>query len=64
MNLFLNAKTGSFSEVSSSQEEDVGMRKNRRKVVLRIKTRNHMEKVSNRKRLNYPNVVEKLTLKM
>ena len=30
-NIFLNVKTGSYSEASSSEEEDVGMRKGRRK---------------------------------
>ena len=36
----LNAKTVSCSEASSSEEEDIGMRKGRRKVILRIQTKN------------------------
>ena len=36
----LNAKRGSFSEASSSEEEDIGMRKGRRKSALEKKTKN------------------------
>ena len=56
-------KKGACSEASNSEEEDVGMRKSRRKSDLSIKTKNQMEKILKRKRLNYLSVVKKVTLK-
>ena len=60
----LNAKTGSCSEASSSEEEDVGMRKSRRKRYLFIQMKYQMVKVLKRKTLNHLRVVEKVTFKM
>ena len=59
-----NAKTGVCCEASISEEEDVGMRKNRRKVILSIQTRNKMENEMKRRRLNYLSVVGKVTKKI
>ena len=59
-----NAKTGSCREASSSEEEDVGMRKNRRKGDFEKTNKESNRKVLNRKILNYLSVVEKVTLKM
>ena len=36
----LNAKKGSCSEASSSEDEDIGMHKGRRNVILRIQSKN------------------------
>ena len=60
----MNAKTGSCREASSSEEEDVGMRRNRRKLILKKQTKNQIEKVFKRRILNDLSVVEKVTLKM
>ena len=51
------AKTGSCSEVSSSEERVIGISKGRRKMILRIQMKNLMEAVAMRKRLNNLSVV-------
>ena len=52
------------NDTSNSEEEDVGMRKSRRKVILIIQTKNQMEKVLKRRRFNHLSVVLKVTLKI
>ena len=49
-----NAKTGACSEASSSEEEYVGMRKSRRKVILSIQTKNQMEKSIEEEEIKLP----------
>ena len=60
----LNAKKGACNETRSSIEEHVGIRDSTRKGYLNIQTKNQMETVSMRRRINYLGVVEKLTLKI
>ena len=60
----MNAKTGSCSEASSSEEEDIGIHKGRRKSDFDNTNEELMESVVKRKRLHHLSVVEKVTLKL
>ena len=59
----MNAKTGSCSEASSSEEEDIGMRKGRRKSDFE-NTNEELNGSSIEERLDHLSLVEKVALKL
>ena len=60
----LNAKKCACNDARSSEYEHVGMRDSMRKGDLNIQTKNQMETVAIRRRINYLCVVGKVTLKI
>ena len=61
---YLNAKKGVCNEARSSEEEHVGMRDSRKQVILNIQTKNQMEIVAMRRRIDYLCLVGKVMMKI
>ena len=59
-----NAKKGACNEARSSEEEHVEIHDSTRKVILSIQTKNQIETVVMRRRINYLSVIGKVTLKI